>query len=120
MQEAGISRKIRDEMVVNGAVCWKMSDRFNSSRPDLLFVWRGITGYIEVKIYPRKTTPLQDKTLKELMEAGAPAYSLTYNFKIRKYTLTHINAGTTIVFSNHKELTAWLLQQNCSSIRKMV
>ena len=118
MQEAGISRKIREELLANGAVAWKMSDRFHASRPDLLFIYGGVTGYIEVKVYPRNPTPLQERTLNEIVAAGAPAYVVHYCFTPRIYTLKHINAGTTTVFPNHKELTAWLLRQNCLSIRK--
>jgi hypothetical protein len=118
MNESDVSTKLREQMAADGAVCWKHSDRFHASRPDLSFIWKGITGYVEVKVKPNKPTALQTYTLVDIAAHEAPAYLLEYDKKDKTLALTDISAGTMTTFTNYKELSAWLLRQNCLNISK--
>lgn len=112
MKEAAVSKKLRDLLVSQGAMAWKMSDRFNASRPDLMFFYKGICGAIEVKVHPNKITKLQEHTLNELYNQSIATYVITY-FPISKTTLiTIFNYGGPPPFITIKEAAEWLLKQN--------
>ncbi len=112
MTEAAVSSKLRVALCAQGALCWKISDRFHSARPDLLLVSHGITSYIETKIYPNKPTQLQLLTLQQLSLQGAPAWVLTYNKQRKDYTLCAVATGTQTNFTDHRKMAVWLLEHN--------
>lgn len=113
MNESDVSRKVREALQADGAVCWKVSDHFHASRPDLLFIYKGITGYIETKMHPNKPTEMQTFTLVDIASHGAPTYWLSYHKVKRTLTLTDIIAGTEHTFTAYKELSSWLLKPSC-------
>lgn len=110
MNEASVSRKLREAAVSLGAVCWKTSDRFHASRPDLMVFYNGRNIPIEVKVYPNKLTPLQELTLTELYNVGLRVFVATYYPFNKTLLLTEFNYGGPPAFTNLKEAAAWLLK----------
>lgn len=56
-----------------------LSDRWHSGYPDILFVYRGLACFAELKIGRNKPTRLQDYEMRRIREAGGRAvvcYSL--------------------------------------------
>lgn len=126
MNESDVSRKIREELVAGGAMALKLSDRFHASRPDILFVYQGVTGYIETKMHPEKPTPLQELTLQDLADHGAPTYVLWYVKKTKDYKVLAVKQTETFddkqqevtSFADHRKLVEWLLKSHPSSIKQ--
>jgi len=122
MNEAAVSRKLREQLVLDGALCWKICDRFHASRPDLLVLHSGVTGYIETKIYPATPTALQALTLADLRSHGAPVWALTYIKKTKMLVMNTVVTGVEYTglgyqFTDFKGLSKWLLEQLSSSTK---
>lgn len=110
--EAYVSRKLKEAFVSEGAVCWKISDRFRASRPDLLFAYHGETGFIETKVWPNTPTALQQLTLLELSAVGINAYEASYDKALKTITITHFVTRERMTFLKIKEAALWLLEQH--------
>ena len=118
MNEADVSSKLRTTLVEGGAVCWKICDRFHASRPDLLLLYKGVTGYFETKVHPGKLTPLQVLTLTDLASHGAPTWLGVYHKTTKHFEVTDIATGIVTTFKNHKELALWLCARLSSSTKQ--
>lgn len=116
MNESYVSRKLRLALVSLGAVCWKTSDRFHASRPDLLLFKDGQCVAIEMKIHPNEPTALQELTLSELSAAGIMTYVIQYNIDHHIKDLCYVmdfNTKIRYVQTNGiKELAKWLLTEH--------
>lgn len=112
MKEAAVSKRLREEFILNGAVAWKISDRFHASRPDLLIIKSIVTIYLEVKVHPNKITKLQEHTLEELWNSGAPTYTATYYPASKSLIYNNLDGTCSMPFFNLKEAALWLLKQN--------
>lgn len=111
MNEADISKKVREAFVSLSAVCWKVSDRFHASRPDLMVAYHGKCAFIEMKIWPSIPTPLQAHTLSELSAVGIRMYVGQYDSKLKAFTMYEWGIKDKYYFDTAKEVAAWLLKQ---------
>jgi hypothetical protein len=64
--QAKILLALRTQPILKEAVIWKFSDRFNSGIPDFCVIWMGRTAWFEIKVMPRKLTPLQSHYLAKI------------------------------------------------------
>jgi len=111
MTEAQVSKKLRDALnELPNTVCWKISDRFNASRPDLIICHAGEFLAIETKVHPNRLTPLQQLTLDTLRKAGADTYVATYHKGTKLLSLLHEEYGHQITFKDIKDAALWLLR----------
>jgi len=53
---------------------WKVSDRFRSGIPDILFIYKGKVIFIEVKQPGKEPTPIQSNTIDTLNKCGVHAF----------------------------------------------
>lgn len=111
MNEAAVSKKLREDFVSLGAVSWKISDRFHASRPDILFAYHGEVCFIEMKIWPNQPTSLQIDTLNELAAMGIIAYQGSYDKVLKALTITNWITREQMTFLKIKEAAVWLLEQ---------
>lgn len=111
MTEAAVSTKLRVALASLGAVCWKVSDRFHASRPDLFFAFAGDTSFIEMKIWPNYPTAAQTDTLNELAAVGIVVYLGYYDKALKTYSVTDWITHEKVYFSTDKEAAKWLLEQ---------
>lgn len=109
MNESDVSAKVRIALGKQGAVCWKVSDRFHASRPDLVACYKGQFIAIEMKIYPNDPTLAQDFELKLLAGAGAWAYCVWYSKRTKIYFAKQYPDGQIATFESLEGLTEWLL-----------
>lgn len=55
----------------------KLSDRFNSGILDFVLCNNGWWVWLELKVLPRKVTPLQAEEIKKIRNAGGSAHSIS-------------------------------------------
>lgn len=72
MTESQIQRKILTYLKNKGFAV-KLSDRWQSGLPDILFIRDGVTYFFEVKTPKGVVSEIQKYTMKKLNEAGAIA-----------------------------------------------
>jgi len=111
MLESKVSQKLRKEFVARGAVCWKMSDRFHASRPDLFVAYKGSVSFIETKVHPNTPTSLQKLTLNELYNVEMRTYIATYYDNCNTLKLED-GAGVQTLFYDIREAVSWVLKQH--------
>ncbi len=110
MNEADVSRKIRLMLEELGAVCWKVSDRFHASRPDLVACHLGRYFAIESKIYPNKATAAQEHELNKIVQAGGAAYVATYNKVSKDLSILDKRTGEPAYFKDIRGAAQWVLR----------
>lgn len=113
MNEAVVSKNLRQALVSLGAVCWKVSDRFHASRPDLMIAHRGKCAFLEMKIWPAIPTPLQAHTLSELQAVGIQMFVGQYDKQLKKFSVNRWGTIERHYFDHVKEVSQWLLEQIC-------
>lgn len=59
------------------AFVWKISDKWYVGIPDILFIWKGIVVFIELKRPGDSMTPKQVHTMNKIIEAGAYGFCAT-------------------------------------------
>lgn len=111
MNEAAVSKKLRESFVSLGAVSWKISDRFHASRPDVFFAFRAECGFIEMKMWPAVPTSLQKDTLNELSAVGMRTYLGQYDKKLKTFKVTDWVTNEVNYFDSAREVATWLLEQ---------
>lgn len=79
MNETKFTKKFRARLKEAGCLTKKMSERFSSGFPDLIVIKEGNVCFIEIKAKGKKLTPLQNYTLKEIVEHGGLAYVVKFN-----------------------------------------
>jgi hypothetical protein len=110
MNEAYVSRKLREALEDEGAVCWKLSDRFHAARPDLVSCFLGQFIAIETKIHPNKLTLLQERELASLALVDAWCYCVTYRPEFKLLVAVQHCSWDAASFSDYKECARWLLK----------
>lgn len=110
MHEAAVSKKLREALVSLGAVCWKLSDRFHASRPDLIIINNGRTAFIEMKLWPSIPTTLQVHTLDELVENCAWTFLIQYDRATKTFHVQNWFSKEKVYHSSAKEVAKWLLK----------
>lgn len=110
MNEGYISTKLRTAIEGLGGVCWKTSDRFHASRPDLLFFYNGVCSVLEMKMYPNVPTNLQAYTLHQLVNVKIPTYVGNYNTNTKILWIEEWNTGVCIPFPDIRKAAEWLLK----------
>lgn len=113
MTEAQVSATIAKEFVKYGAVVWKVSDRFHSSRPDLVACYKGYFIAIETKICPNKSTKLQQYTLEKLAGAHGLVYVASYNKKTGSISFVDVSTYLVEEFTDIRSCVSWLSRQRC-------
>lgn len=111
MTEANVSKKLREALVSLGAICWKTSDRFHASRPDLFIAYQVNCAFLEMKLWPNIPTDLQADTLDELSSVGVQTYVGRYDVKLKVLELRCWITNERHVFTDIKGGAAWLLEQ---------
>ena len=112
MNEAYVTTKLKEALIDEGFEVWKVSDRFNASRPDLLMFREGMTVAIEVKIFPNKTTLLQDKTLSILTSKKIPSFIVTYNIKTKEFITEYIGSNSSPTILQKNETIKWIITKS--------
>jgi len=68
--EASTTNYLRKRLTEHGLYYWKMSDRYNSGRPDVAIFHSGRAYFVEMKAPGKQATPLQYKIGRELSKRG--------------------------------------------------
>jgi hypothetical protein len=110
MNEAYVSRKLREALEDEGAVCWKLSDRFHAARPDLVSCFLGQFIAIETKILPNAPTKLQEAELVNLSTVDAWCYVVSYEKSSKYLHAYQLISDDTLATPNYKEMARWLLK----------
>jgi hypothetical protein len=110
VNESLVSRKLRIALNEEGAVCWKMSDRFHAARPDLIACFLGQFIAIETKIHPNKPTLLQAHELNTLVFVDAWCYVVTYHPVKKLLVAEQLLSGDSVVSQDYKEIARWILK----------
>jgi len=118
VNESVVSRKLRVALDEEGAVCWKMSDRFHAARPDLIACFLGQFIAIETKVHPNKPTLLQSYELQTLTFVEAWCYVVSYHPKEKQLVATQLLSCDTATFTDYKDCARWLLKLPSSSTSK--
>lgn len=74
MRESRLEKRIKEYAEKHGILTWKLSSPGNSSVPDRLFIFDGVTHYGEIKRPGGKPSEAQLHRLDQLFEVGAPAF----------------------------------------------
>jgi len=72
--QAKLLKALRDHPALKDAVIFKHSDRFNGGIPDISVTVKGVTTWIELKVYPNKLSKLQEYYLRRLQRAACVVY----------------------------------------------
>lgn len=110
MNESYVSTKLRTAVEDLGAICWKCSDRFHASRPDLAFFFKAECTFIEMKMEDNGPTPLQSDTLNHLSSVGIQTYVGNYYKDTKTLVLKDWITEESVSFKNIKEAAQWLLK----------
>lgn len=112
MTETQVSTKLRVALASLGAVCWKVSDRFHASRPDLFLAYQANTTFIEMKLWPEEPTPLQRDTLNELSAVGIETFVGKYDRKLKVLYIIDWITQEKMSFLSILEGAEWLLRRD--------
>ena len=68
MNERDLTTKILKAIKTNYplAFCYKVCDRFTSGIPDILACYKGYFIGLELKVYPNKTSKIQEYVMKQI------------------------------------------------------
>jgi len=84
MLESQLQTKILKELKKVGWF-YKASDRFRAGIPDVIGCIKGTFVALELKVEPRKVTPLQLHELTNIYREGGNAQVVSYNNKTKLY-----------------------------------
>ncbi len=84
MNESLLQRKLLKALKEYGWF-YKASDRFRAGIPDVIGCVQGRFVALELKVHPRKVTPLQDYELKAIYREGGNVQVVSYNNKTKLY-----------------------------------
>jgi hypothetical protein len=110
MNESQLQTKLLKGLKKHGWF-YKASDRFRAGIPDVIGCYQGRFAALELKVAPRKVTPLQHYELKAIYREGGHANVVSYNNKTKLYS-TSTTEHTTL-----GDLIQCILKQILSSIR---
>ena len=78
--ETRFTRELRQLLESEGALVHKNSERYHSGWPDLTVIMKGKqTFFMEVKVDGNEPTPLQWKTLRDIVKHGGSAVVVDYH-----------------------------------------
>lgn len=110
MNESYVSTKLRKAVEDLGAGCWKCSDRFHASRPDLAFFFRAECSFVEMKMGNNEPTPLQSDTLNYLSAVGIQTYVGQYYKDTKTLVIRDWITEESNSFKDIKDAAKWLLK----------
>ena len=84
MRESQLQSKLLRELQKIGWF-YKASDRFRAGVPDVIGCIKGSFVALELKVEPRKVTPLQQYELTNIYREGGNAQVVSYNNKTKLY-----------------------------------
>ena len=93
MLESQLQSKLLKELKKVGWF-YKASDRFRAGIPDIIGCYQGRFVALELKVDPRKVTPLQDYELKAIYREGGSAQIVSYNNKTKLYNANNTQHKT--------------------------
>lgn len=75
IRESAIEKKVCDHARKNGWLVFKFTSPGNRSVPDRLFIKSGLHVFIEFKAEGKKTSKLQEKTIKDMNRQGCKVHT---------------------------------------------
>lgn len=69
--------KVRGRLNKQGALVFKIVERFRSGIPDLIVIHNGRTSFVELKVYPNELSALQELTMTNIAQKGGFAFVAT-------------------------------------------
>lgn len=88
MTETTLKLKVLKHLkAIPNSFTMKISDKWTSGYPDILFVWKGTAYFFELKSSTGRKAPLQVWTIDQLNKAGAKAYFIYSLEEIKKILL---------------------------------